>query len=289
MSGDAVRFGIAGWSYADWRGVVYPRGCSDTLRHVASFVDFIEINSTFYRLPAPSVASFWAGRIADIGTFFTAKLPRAITHEGRLDRQLAAEVRASMQPLCEADRLRMMLAQFSYRFTASGESLAFLRRLAEAFRWVPLALEVRHASWRAPDAQRAVAELGMSLAHLDYPGAFDGAGTAISGSAGTAYFRVHGRNRSAWFSKEAGRDQVYDYLYSQREVAQLEERIEDLARTAETTLVVANNHFHGKAMKLVLELMAWYRGGPQRVPEVMIEAWPELRRIARGVQGGLFE
>ncbi len=46
-----MKFGIAGWSYDDWRGVVYPRSCQDTLRYCAEFVDYIEINSAFYRFP----------------------------------------------------------------------------------------------------------------------------------------------------------------------------------------------------------------------------------------------
>ena len=28
-------FGVAGWSYEDWKGIVYPRNCKDTLRAVA--------------------------------------------------------------------------------------------------------------------------------------------------------------------------------------------------------------------------------------------------------------
>jgi len=33
---------------------------------------------------------------------------------------------------------------------------------------------------------------------------------------------------------------------------------------ATRTFVVANNHFHGKAMKVVEQLVAWYRGLAER-------------------------
>ena len=36
---DGLLFGVAGWSYDDWKDVVYPRGCKDTLRAVAELVD----------------------------------------------------------------------------------------------------------------------------------------------------------------------------------------------------------------------------------------------------------
>jgi uncharacterized protein YecE (DUF72 family) len=46
-----VYIGIAGWSYPDWSGIVYTGSKIDQLQFVSSFVDCIEINSTFYRPP----------------------------------------------------------------------------------------------------------------------------------------------------------------------------------------------------------------------------------------------
>ena len=82
----------------------------------------------------------------------------------------------------------------------------------------------------------------------------------VTGPARLAYLRLHGRNR-AWFRKGAGRDEVYDWRYSPAEVEQITQRVDRLAADATRTLVVANNHFHGKAMEVVEALLAWYRGG----------------------------
>jgi uncharacterized protein YecE (DUF72 family) len=70
-----VRFGIAGWSYEDWRGVVYPRNCRDTLRYCAEHVDLIEINNTFYRFPVAEHCASWVQRVEDLSTEFSAKIP----------------------------------------------------------------------------------------------------------------------------------------------------------------------------------------------------------------------
>lgn len=57
MSGGAAgqaRIGCSGWSYADWRGVVYPRDLPARAwfaQYAASF-DTVELNPTFYRLPS---------------------------------------------------------------------------------------------------------------------------------------------------------------------------------------------------------------------------------------------
>lgn len=265
-SADApVLFGTAGWSYPDWQGVVYPRGCKDTLRAVAERVDLLEINNTFYRPPAAQHCRSWVERTADLGTWFTAKLPREFTHQDSTDTALAAQVRLGFQPLIDSGRCLGLLAQFNYRFEAGADAMQKLAFLQHEFgRETQLVVEVRHRSWNAVPVLDALRALGVSVANLDYPGMTSGWSRDVSGANGRAnlaYFRLHGRNRTAWFDRDAGRDQVYDWEYSPPEVAQIEQRIERIAADATRTLVVANNHFHGKAMKLVEELLAWYRGG----------------------------
>ncbi len=286
----AVSFGIAGWSYADWRGVVYPENCKDTLRQVARYVDFIEINSTFYRTPDAELCESWLRRTQDHGTFFTAKLPREITHERRLTDELAATVRGGFAPLADAGRLRAVLAQFPHWFRAGDASLEHLERIASAFSSVaPLVLEVRDRSWGEPVPLARVSELGYSLAHLDYPGAFDARSTEVFGPRKIAYFRLHGRNSAAWFDKNAQRDEVYDYRYDASEVAEIRGHIGRIAAAASGgTLVVANNHYLGKAMALTLELIAAWKRAKVDVPDPLIRAQPGLRSIARAAQGELF-
>ncbi|EQD51538.1 protein containing DUF72, partial [mine drainage metagenome] len=80
----AIRIGTSGWDYPEWVGPVYPKhGVSDRLRYYARLFPIVEINSTFYRLPPPSVAASWVRR-TPAGFRFAAKFPRTITHELRL-------------------------------------------------------------------------------------------------------------------------------------------------------------------------------------------------------------
>jgi uncharacterized protein YecE (DUF72 family) len=263
-----ILFGVAGWSYEDWKGRVYPRDCKDTLRFVAEKVDLIEINNTFYRPPVARHCAAWVERTADLGTRFTAKLPREFTHLDSTDAALAAQVREGLAPLLESGRLLGLLAQFNWKLEADAASFQRLRFLAAEFgRDTQLVVEVRHRSWNAPQALAALADLGVSVANLDYPAMSSGFSrdvSGVNGSDGLAYFRLHGRNRATWFDKDSGRDETYDWEYPAREVRQIEERLRRIAGAAARTLVVANNHFHGKAMKLIEELLAWYRAGGAR-------------------------
>ena len=47
-----IWIGPAGWSYTDWRGIVYPsypHGSGKELETVAELFDVVEINTSFYR------------------------------------------------------------------------------------------------------------------------------------------------------------------------------------------------------------------------------------------------
>ncbi|MGE3175353.1 MAG: DUF72 domain-containing protein [Planctomycetota bacterium] len=259
-----VLFGVAGWSYPDWKDVVYPRSCKDTLRFVAQKVQLIEINNTFYRPPVARNCASWVERTADLGTVFTAKLPQECTHRRTRDAAFFAEVRQGFAPLLASGRCAGLLAQFNHELAFEPAALEHLALLAREFGGdTQLFVELRHRSWNAEPALDALRGLGVSLAALDYPGMVGGFSRdvpCVLGRAGLCYFRLHGRN-TAWFRKGAGRDEVYDWRYSPREVGQIEQRLLRLGEQATRTLVVANNHFHGKAMALIEELLDWYRGG----------------------------
>ncbi len=258
-----ILFGVAGWSYEDWKDVVYPRGCKDTLRFVGERVRLIEVNSTFYRPPSAKTCASWAARTEDLGTLFTAKLPQEFTHAWSLDPELLRVTKEGFAALASSGRLCALLAQTNYRVEATPNNVAHFARLRDAFAdLAPLVVEVRHKTWNVPRAMEEMKRLGVTVAELDYPGAASGFSldsTMVHGAGGIAYFRLHGRN-PAWFQKGAGRDEVYDWEYSPMEVMELEQRLLRIAKDSTRTLVVANNHFHGKAMKVVEQLVAWYRG-----------------------------
>jgi uncharacterized protein YecE (DUF72 family) len=257
-----VLFGVAGWAYEDWKGVVYPRGCKDTLRAVAARVDLIEINTTFYGLPTARNSSSWVARTEDLGTRFTAKLPAELTHERRVEPATVASVREGFAPLWASGRLLGLLAQFPRGFACTPAALGLVERLAAAFGSDgPLFVEVRHRSWNDEDALQRLAACGAGVLALDYPAAASGYSRDGVPGGGVAYLRLHGRS-PAWFEKGAGRDRVYDWRYSPGEVAGIAARVERLAATARRTLVVANNHFRGSAMVVVEELLARHRGAP---------------------------
>ena len=57
----ALRVGCSGWSYKDWRGIVYPADIPQRrwFEHYQTLFDTVELNSTFYRLPTAETVEKW--------------------------------------------------------------------------------------------------------------------------------------------------------------------------------------------------------------------------------------
>jgi uncharacterized protein YecE (DUF72 family) len=94
------------------------------------------------------------------------------------------------------------------------------------------------------------------------------------------YVRLHGRNYEHWFTSNDHPEERYNYLYSLEELKPWAERIANIARSADVTFVITNNHFQGKAIANALQLISILRGQPVRVPENLRERYPELVEIA---------
>jgi len=276
-----IYIGIAGWSYPDWKGIVYTRSGMDELEYVSGFVDCLEINSTFYRPPVEQNSQSWLRRTAAKPEFFfTAKLHRDFTHEGKIDPAAVKQFHKGFEPLLQDGKLRHLLIQFRYDFSDSPENRRHLAKIAENFRHTfSLAVEVRHKSWEAPEALSFLRDLGVAVCNLDYPTASNSFNLqrCIVGEHG--YFRMHGRNREKWFSK-AGRDETYDYYYNDEELSQIRQRVEGLAGAFKTLTVIANNHYRGAELANAIELKVLLSGQKQPVPEGLLNAYPDLARIA---------
>ena len=144
-----VRIGTQGWSYDDWKDVFYPPGSKqeDRLPFYASVFDSVELDTTFYHPPRPTIARSWA-RHTPAGFRFAAKVPRALTHDARLRRAgpMLADFARAMEPLGE--KLGPLLVQMPADFTRDDDTADELRRfLGDAPEGLQLAIEFRHASW----------------------------------------------------------------------------------------------------------------------------------------------
>ena len=144
----------------------YPPGAKQEhyLPFYVKVFDTVELDTTFYHPPKPTLVRSWARHTPEHFRF-TAKLPQSITHEARLSRmgERLAEFARALEPLGE--RLGPLLAQLPADFTRDAGTVGVLDRfLAARPAGVRLAIEFRDRSWHVPATIELLRARGVALA-----------------------------------------------------------------------------------------------------------------------------
>jgi uncharacterized protein YecE (DUF72 family) len=85
LAAGVARIGCSGWHYKSWRGIVYPDTLppSAWLRAYTRRFRTVEVNNSFYRLPAHETFAGWRKQVPR-GFVFSVKASRFLTHIKRL-------------------------------------------------------------------------------------------------------------------------------------------------------------------------------------------------------------
>jgi uncharacterized protein YecE (DUF72 family) len=158
----AVRVGCSGWSYPDWRGLVYPGDLPSSrwFGAYARWFDTVELNSTFYPLPAETTVDRWAEG-APPGFTFAVKVGQFGSHRKKL-------TDATTWLANHLDRARRLgthlgpnLVQLPPRWKRNPSRLdEFLDACPTDIRW---AVELRDPSWLHDDVYDTLARHDAAL------------------------------------------------------------------------------------------------------------------------------
>ena len=140
--------GCSGWSYTAWLGPFYPSKLENTdwLRYYSQIFDYVEIDSSFYRMPNTFMVKNWVKKTPD-NFRFTAKFPKIITHDKHLVdvNEEVCTFLNNMEPLQEKTLALLIQLPPSMEIMPGLEGLKeLLPYLDGRFRY---AVEVRHSSW----------------------------------------------------------------------------------------------------------------------------------------------
>ncbi len=298
-----LRIGTSGWHYpagrGTWNGVFYPprrasgRASVDELAFYAEHFDTVEVNATFYRVPAPETTRDWAARTPP-GFVFAVKLHQRFTHPspaappGHRPDASHAEAEAfarAIEPLAAAGKLGPLLAQFPASFRNTPDAQAHLDWLLRTFTGIPMAVELRHATWSedAPAVAALLAAHGASWVQIDEPKFRSSIRQAFRPDPPTFFYgRLHGRNAAQWWDHEAAEDR-YNYLYTAEELDPLADAIDEARRVVKKLFVYLNNHFEAKGVANAAMLR--HRLGlevPGTYPDTFLDRFPALRGVAAG-------
>ncbi|MFZ4736129.1 MAG: DUF72 domain-containing protein [Bradymonadia bacterium] len=176
----SLRRGAPVWSVPAWLGTLYPPGTprSAWLSHYARRFDAVELNATFYAIPARARCLAWASAVASNPDFrFCPKVPRALSHARGLKPTLE-DVRAFVDAVEGfGEHLGPCLLQVHEHI--GPRDLVDLLRLVDLLpRTLPLALEVRHPDFfgdrrLSPGLFDALAARGVGAVVTDVSGRRD--------------------------------------------------------------------------------------------------------------------
>ena len=162
----AILVGTSGFDYKDWRGPFYPRFIKggDRLAYYAEHFDTVELNVTFYRMPAASAFRGWRDAAPD-GFVFAVKASRYLTHIKRLaDPQQSVEFLMERASLL-GDRLGPILLQLPPSMEVDFDRLE--RTLGAFGPSVRVAVEPRHRSWFVPELCDVLRRWGAAFVMAD--------------------------------------------------------------------------------------------------------------------------
>ena len=266
------------------------RTAADRLRYYATQFDTVEVDSTFYGLPTSATARLWAERTPP-GFVFHVKAfammtrhavrpeqlppPLRSTRELELDRQgrvvhPSADLRRetfalfseALEPLRAERKMGLVLLQFPPYFVANEanrEYVAYSTGLVAPDR---AAVEFRHASWVEADelvtTLDLLSSLGAAYVCVDEPRL---KGPTVlpplaAATADLAYVRFHGRNSATWRARVDSAAERFKYLYSDEELVEWVEPVQQLQEQAGTTYVMFNNCFADYAPRNAKQLMS---------------------------------
>jgi uncharacterized protein YecE (DUF72 family) len=265
-TGAELFIGTSGYSYPDWKGIVYPRsvkrdvgGSTPELTYLSRYFNTREINATFYRQFESEIAKKWSDAVENPEFEFAIKANQVFTHAAGTKpserkaptsveslKYTRADIDASrrfLDVLAERDRLLVVLFQFpvSFKFTTKdkeGEPVRLegnwdhVADVLNAFKQYPKAIEFRHESWDDQWVLRALREHETAWVNIDEPRL----GASLHGTqyvtAHLAYLRLHGRNYKKLFNSK-NRDERYDHRYTPEELEPIAKSLKTMAKKVE--------------------------------------------------------
>ncbi len=251
-----VRVGTCGFSYEEWKGVFYPNDLPnhEMLRYYSLVFSFVELDSTWYRMPNPSQLERMAA-LTPNDFRISLKVHRSLTHEIDAQWQIhAAEFRNSVGALATTGKLGCVLVQLPYRFSYTLDNRKYLANLLAMLADYPLVVEFRNSAWYQERVFDTLRERKIGLVTIDRPDLPGLPPESVIVTSDICYYRLHGRNADLWWSGDA--TSRYEYCYSTDELKDRARLVRGMSRQAKILFVAFNNHAKGNAPRNAAQLQS---------------------------------
>jgi uncharacterized protein YecE (DUF72 family) len=275
------------------RGVFYPPGITtpeSRLRYYASRFPIVEVDSTYYAIPARRMAELWTERTPDGFVFDVkahalmtgqpsepsrlpkelrdalpadvAKKPRVYAHE------LPEEVRDAvwslflhaLEPLRASGRMGAILMQYPRWVGPSRANAALIEDARTRLEGWRAAVEFRNRTWfderTRPRTLALLRRNELAYVSVDSPPGFESSVPAVAEATSPqlAIVRFHGRNTDTWEAKVAQVSQRFRYLYDETQLREWLPLIGAISDQTEEVHLVFNNCYGNYGTTNALEM-----------------------------------
>ena len=294
-SGARVFVGVASWTDPTMTapGVFYPGKTSTAegrLRYYASRFPIVEVDSTYYAIPARRMAELWVDRTPD-GFMFDVKAHALMTGQpsevSRLPKdlrealppdlaskprvyasELPDEIRDAvwslfldaLQPLRDAGKLGAILMQYPRWVGPSRANAAMIEDARRRLEGWQAAVELRNRRWfddRTRERTLALLRRNeLAYVAVDSPPGFESSVPAVAEATSTklSVVRFHGRNTETWEAKVARVADRFRYLYDETQLREWLPAIRAISEQTEEVHLVFNNCYGNYGTTNALEM-----------------------------------
>lgn len=248
-----IKIGTSGYSYDDWKGIVYPEGMpkKDFLNHYTNFFGITEINFTYYRLPKPGIFDNILKKVPDEFQF-SVKLSQEFTHQREKMSDAISPYKRGIAPLVNSDQLVTLLAQFPYSFKPNKENYDHLKQIRDTFSEIPINVEFRNEYWINDKTFAFLEDNNLGYVCVDMPRLDRLVPPVAMATTDLGYIRLHGRAGEHWWNPPKPHMR-YDYLYEKEELEEWVDKTKDMENYTKNIVIMFNNHFQGKAARNAVE------------------------------------
>ena len=294
-SGARIRIGVASWTDPSMTapGVFYPDRVTSAearLRYYASRFPLVEVDSTYYAIPARRMAELWVQR-TDQDFVFNVKahalmtgqpsevsrlpkdirqaLPGELVTKARIyASELPDEIRdavwasflSAIEPLRESGRFGALLLQYPRWVGPSRANAAMIEDARHRLEGWPAAVEFRNSAWLDERTrERTLALLrrnALAYVCVDSPPGFASSVPALAEATSPklAVVRFHGRNTDTWEAKVTRVSDRFRYLYDEKQLLEWVPKIRAISEQTEEVHLVFNNCYGNYATTNAMEL-----------------------------------
>ncbi|MFL2060576.1 DUF72 domain-containing protein [Marinilactibacillus psychrotolerans] len=258
-----ITIGLTGWG--DHPTITLEN--SKKLENYSSYFPVVELDTSFYAIPPQKNISSWIEKTPEAFQFIPKAYKAMTQHKEWIEEFSSVEqmfeiFNKTFEPMVVSNKVKAFLFQFPPYFDCTKQNVAYLRRVRELMKDLPVAIEFRSQSWFTEQNKEKTLDFLLQQHFInvivDQPQTPNNSVPTIPLSTNDtlAIYRLHGRNYEGWLGESLNdwRAERTLYNYKKEELVEFATTVETLESKTQEVCVIFNNNSGGHAAQNAFSL-----------------------------------